>query len=255
MDNKELVLNLLKGMNTNTQTTQFQTYFDSIYNYYITHKKTAFKNLTDMNKAIIDECYNWLNNNSKESNKPNAKKKVKLETVDLDNLRHKKDGQFGLKLKKREEEFSTLINKPTPKKIDFSMNSKDFPVNNENDNFPTEDLTRLLNQSMEDRQLELQQLQSTKPSAEALKWLNQEENAENKELEIVKQNKKVSFNDELSVKTILNTLSQNSDTIDNNSNIINSSIINSNIDNNNILDILNEILENQKKIINLISEK
>ena len=40
------------------------------------------------------------------------------------------------------------------------MNSKDFPINNDNNNFPTEDLTRLLNQSMEDRQLELQQLQT-----------------------------------------------------------------------------------------------
>lgn len=254
MDNKDLVLNLLKGMNTNTQTTQFQSYFDSIYNYYITHKKTTFKNLTDMNKAIIDECYNWLNNNSQESNKTNVNKKAKLETVDLDNLRHKKDGQFGLKLKKREAEFSTLINKPAPKKIDFSMSSKDFPINNDNNNFPTEDLTRLLNQSMEDRQLELQQLQSTKPSAEALKWLNQEENEENKKLETEKNNKKVSFNDELSVQTIINTLSQNSDTIDVKSNI-DSNIIKSNIDNNNILDILNEILENQKKIMKLISEK
>ena len=60
---------------------------------------------------------------------------------------------------------------------------------------------------MEDRQLELQQLQSTKPSAETLKWLNQEEKEENKKLETEK-NKKVSFNDELSVKTILNTLSK-----------------------------------------------
>ena len=115
MDNKELVLNVLKGMNTNTQTSQFKAYFDSIYNYYITHKKTSFKNLTDMNKAIIDECYNWLNNNTQVNNKPTIKKKVKLETVDLDNLRHKKDGQFEMKLKRREEQFSSLINKPTPK--------------------------------------------------------------------------------------------------------------------------------------------
>ena len=250
MDNKELVLNVLKGMNTNTQTTEFQTYFDSIYNYYITHKQTTFKNRTDMNKAIIDECYNWLNNNSQSSNKTNVKKKVKLETVDLDNLRHKKDGQFEMKLKRREKQFSSLINKPAPKEIDFSMNSKDFPINNNDSNFPTEDLTRLLNQSMEDRQLELQQLQSTKPSAETLKWLNQEEKEENKNLETEKKNKKVSFNDELSVKTILNTLSQNIDVIDDDS-----IIDNSNIDNSNILNILNEILENQKKIIKLISEK
>jgi len=251
MDNKELVLNVLKGMNTNTQTSEFQKYFDSIYNYYITHKQTTFKNLTDMNKAIIDECYNWLNNNSQSNNKKNVKKKIKLETVDLDNLRHKKDGQFEMKLKRREEQFSSLINKPAPKEIDFSMNSKDFPINNnDSNNFPTEDLTRLLNQSMEDRQLELQQLQSTKPSAETLKWLNQEEKEENKKLETEKKNKKVSFNDELSVKTILNTLSQNNDVMDDNSDMVNS-----NIDNSNILNILNEILENQKKIIKLIGEK
>ena len=247
MDNKELVLNVLKGMNTNTQTSQFQTYFDSIYNYYITHKKTSFKNLTEMNKAIIDECYNWLNNNTQVNNKPIVKKKVKLETVDLDNLRHKKDGQFEMKLKRREEQFSSLINKPTPKEIDFSMNSKDFPLNNDNNNFPTEDLTRLLNQSMEDRQLELQQLQSTKPSAETLKWLNQEEKKENKKLETEKNNKKVTFNDELSVKTILNTLSVNMKS--------NDEQVDNNIDNNNILSILNQILDNQSKIIKLISEK
>jgi len=247
MDNKELVLNVLKGMNTNTQTSQFQAYFDSIYNYYITHKKTSFKNLTDMNKAIIDECYNWLNNNTQVNNKPTIKKKVKLETVDLDNLRHKKDGQFEMKLKRREEQFSSLINKPTPKEIDFSMNSKDFPINNDNNNFPTEDLTRLLNQSMEDRQLELQQLQSTKPSAETLKWLNQEEKEENKKLETEKNNKKVTFNDELSVKTILNTLSVNMKSDDEQ--------VDNNIDNNNILSILNQILDNQSKIIKLISEK
>ena len=33
-----------------------------------------------------------------------------------------------MKLKRREEQFSSLINKPTPKEIDFSMNSKDFPI-------------------------------------------------------------------------------------------------------------------------------
>ena len=127
------------------------------------------------------------------------------------------------------------------------MNSKDFPINNDNNNFPTEDLTRLLNQSMEDRQLELQQLQNTKPSAETLKWLNQEEKEENKKLETEKNNKKVTFNDELSVKTILNTLSVNMKSDDEQ--------VDNNIDNNNILSILNQILDNQSKIIKLISEK
>ena len=99
--NKILVLNVLKGMNNNTQTNEFNSYFDSIYNYYIKHKINEFKNLTDMNKAIINDCYNWLNN----KNENKTKKKIKLETVDLDNLRQKKDSHFELKLKKREEQF------------------------------------------------------------------------------------------------------------------------------------------------------
>ena len=72
---------------------------------------------------------------------------------------------------------------------------------------------------MEDRQLELQQLQNTKPSAEALKWLNQEEKEENKKLESDKKNKKIKFNEELSVKTILNTLSVNTKSDNNIDNI------------------------------------
>ena len=89
MDNKDLVLNVLKGTNQNTQTPDFLKYFDSIYTYYSQHKKNNFKNLTEMNKAIIDECYSWINNKS--SGKNEEKKKIKLETVDLDNLRQKKD--------------------------------------------------------------------------------------------------------------------------------------------------------------------
>ena len=252
MDNKDLVLNVLKGTNQNTQTPDFLKYFDSIYTYYSQHKKNNFKNLTEMNKAIIDECYSWINNKS--SGKNEEKKKIKLETVDLDNLRQKKDGQFELKLKKREKQFSSLINKPAPTKIDFSMNSSDFPVNNNNndDNFPTEDLTRLLNQSMEDRELDLQQLQNTKPSAEALKWLNQEETNKsdniiqiNNEPSTAVTNKKVTFQDELSVKSILSNIKNNN---------VTDNVTDNNIDKN-VLNILSKILENQEKIIKLISEK
>ena len=66
-------------------------------------------------------------------------------------------------------------------------------------------------------------------------------------METEKNNKKVTFNDELSVKTILNTLSVNFKSDDEQ--------VDNNIDNNNILSILNQILDNQSKIIKLISEK
>ena len=142
-------------------------------------------NLNDINKQIIGQCYNFILSKQEKIQQPTSvfKEPVnKREMFDKDLAAKQKAFEEGITLKK-------------PKEIDFSDGSKDFPMDN---------LGVIMNQTLADRQKELEQITSgfsKSQQEEAAKWLNNGETAKIKigenirsvENEIIKPQKKVRF--------------------------------------------------------------
>ena len=74
-----------------------------------------------------------------------------IETVDIDELKHKKDDKFTMKLKNKQDEFNSLIKKPDPQSVDFSDKYDEEPQN----------LDVLMSQSLSDREQQLKLIQHT----------------------------------------------------------------------------------------------
>ena len=193
-------------------------------------------NLNDINKEIIGQCYNFIlskQNNMRTNKSSNIKIQEPLNKREL----------FDRSLAQKKKDFSEGINLKKPKEIDFTDGSEDFPVGN---------LDVIMNQTLADRQKELQQITlgfSKSKQEEAAKWLNNGETPKIKildnvkiEKEIMKPKKKVRFeakeNGEKNVVT--NFFSKLKMKKDNSSDIIEK------------LDI---IISNQEKIINLLNKK
>ena len=76
---------------------------------------------------------------------------------------------FDAGLASKEEQFKKMINPKKPKEIDFSDGSEDFPMQN---------LDQIMNQTLADRQRELEtitQKYSNSDKQKAQQWLNREE--------------------------------------------------------------------------------
>ena len=85
-----------------------------------------------------------------------------------------------MKLKSREEAFKSLIEKPPPPAVEFADKNQDVPSQN---------LDVLMNQSLADREKELQMIMNNQPDNKAKEWLKPIETSENKN----KEEKKVRF--------------------------------------------------------------
>ena len=61
-NNKQLVLEILYSMDTkiNLRNNNFQQYFNTMYNEFY-NNKNQFNNITEMNKSIINNCYQKIN--------------------------------------------------------------------------------------------------------------------------------------------------------------------------------------------------
>ena len=129
-----------------------------------------------INKEIIGQCYNYiLSNQGRLSNNQPQK-------MDQRRNKLKRENNFEEILAIKEKNFKDSINLKKPKEIDFSDGSEEFPI---------ADLDKIMNQTLEDRQRELQQITSkfsTKEQEEATKWLNNEENPKIKILDNITQN-------------------------------------------------------------------
>jgi len=150
---------------------------------------------------------------------------------------------FDKNLAKKQKDFEDGITLKKPKEIDFSDGSEDFPIDN---------LDVIMNQTLADRQKELEQITSgfsKKQQEEATKWLNNGETPKIKildnvglENEVIKPTKKVRFktNDNGEKNAVTNFFSKLKIKKENNSDIIEK------------LDI---IISNQEKILKLLEKK
>ena len=190
-------------------------------------------NLNDINKEIIGQCYNFILSKQQRNRPTNIKMNGSLSKREL----------FDKNLAIKQKDFEEGITLKKPKDIDFSDGSEDFPIDN---------LDVIMNQTLADRQKELEQITSgfsKKQQEEATKWLNNGETPKIKILEnvglkneVVKPEKKVRFKtkDNGEKNAVTNFFSKLKVKKENNSDIIEK------------LDI---IISNQEKILKLLEKK
>ncbi len=247
-ENKQMILEIIYSMDTvlNLRSSDFQNYFNDIYNDAI-GKSIKFDGVQEMNKYVINNCFQYINNKTQlinqsqmqNTNQPNSKGMI--ETVDIDELQHKKDDKFTMKLKNKQDEFNSLIKKPDPQSVDFSDKYDEEPQN----------LDVLMNQSLADRENELkliQQQYSVKKTNEFLK--SEDTRSDNKKSH--DKDKKVTFKIEENIEI------PNKDDDTNKNNVMNflSKLKTepSKKDNTEIIDMLKTIITNQEKILEKLNK-
>lgn len=259
-ENKQVVLEIIYSMDTiiNLRSGDFQDFFNTIYdNSY--QNNNNFNNITDMNKYIISNCYEYINNKTELLNQSSKQSSNKmdnqsnhnlLESIDIGSLKHKKDDKFTMKLKNKQEEFNSLIKKPDPQSVDFSDKYDEEPQN----------LGVLMNQSLTDRENQLkiiQQQYSVKKTNAFLQ--SQDTRSENKKVK--DGNKKVTFKiDEKEIEEEESFEEINNETIEKPNNIMNflsklKTEKPQQTNNSEIIDMLKIIITNQEKILNQLEKK
>jgi len=192
-------------------------------------------NLKDINEKIIGQCYNFI------LSKQPRKNIVRNTTIQKPSVT--KQDAFEKNLAEKQKAFEDGINLKKPKEIDFSDGGKDFPIGN---------LDIIMNQTLADRQKELQQITSSfskEQQEEASKWLNNGETPKIKildnevklENEVIKPKKKVRFevNENTDVNPVTNFFSK----------------LKVKNENNDIIDKLDKIISNQEIIIKILKKE
>tara|TARA_B110000003_G_scaffold276127_1_gene321033 strand:+ start:9219 stop:10058 length:840 start_codon:yes stop_codon:yes gene_type:complete len=244
-ENKQLLLEVIgeqyKHYNIK-QNNGFMGFFNNIYKYY-QRNQGEYNNIQEINKKVVQESMGFIQNNvvqyATNSKAQERSDNLSLKQVDATDLRYVKDDKFDMKLKKREDEFSGLMNSGKPNDIDFSFN--------EEEELPAADLNKLLGQTLADREKELKNVQrkyNKNGIDDAAKWLKLNEEEKEKGREKLKSKKTVSFNmdelpqtDDKTVSTLLSKLKP----VDTKSG--------------GVIELLNTILNNQKEILNLLKSK
>ena len=163
--NQQMLFELLKSIGTDNQL-QIN---DAALEQFIIQKCAYFhtnrfeldigNNLNELNKKIVEQGYNFIM-----SNQPRQKVTPKQAP------QMSKREMFDVGLANQEAHLKKMINPKKPKKIDFSDGSEDFPIQN---------MERVMNQTLADRQRELEsitQKYSNNDKQKAEKWLNMNEN-------------------------------------------------------------------------------
>jgi len=163
--NQQMLFELLKSISTDNQLQINERALEQ----FITQRCAYFhtnrfeleigNNINELNKKIVEQGYNFIM-----SNQPRQKVPQK-QTPQLS-----KREMFDVGLANQEAHLKKMINPKKPKKIDFTDGSEDFPIQN---------MERVMNQTLADRQKELEsitQKYSSKDKQKAEKWLNMDEN-------------------------------------------------------------------------------
>jgi hypothetical protein len=160
--NKNMLFELMKSIGSENNLVINESALDN----FITEKcgffhanRFEFGNLNEVNKKIVEISYNYIM-----SNQPRQESKTKVVTPVLS-----KREAFDTGLASQESQFNEMINPKKPKDIDFTDGSKEFPIDN---------MVGVMNQTMADRQKELEnitQKYSSNDKEKAQKWLNQSE--------------------------------------------------------------------------------
>ena len=201
---------------------------------YFHTQRFEYDNLNEINKKIVELSYNFILSNQNSNNVSSNMNSIKIETS---------KEIFSRKLENQQNNFNKMINPKKPKEIDFTDNKEDEPIKN---------LDFIMTQTLADRQKELELITNkynTNSQKTAQKWLNREDDEvpkikieENIKVNKLHQNinKKVRFDIDEKPSKLNNLFSK----------LKNKKISNDN----NIKNMLETIIENQEKIINLLNK-
>lgn len=246
--NKQLLLEVVdeqyKHYNVK-QNAGFMGFYNNIYKFY-QRNQGEYDNIQQVNKQIIQESIGFIrknitryaNNDAAQGNYNNQQTQdtISLKQIDATDLRYVKDDKFDMKLKKREDDFTGLMNAGKPKDIDFTFKSED--------ELPAEDLNKLLGQTLADREKELENITNKYNSGglqDAAKWLKINEDNKDKGREKLKEDKKVTFKVEEKTDPTVNSLLSKLKPIQ--------------TEDSEIKKLLNTILNKQNEILDLLKEK
>jgi len=222
----------------------FMGFYNNIYKFY-QRNQGEYDNIQQVNKKIIQESIGFIRKNitryanndmSQYNDNQPTQDTISLKQVDSTDLRYVKDDKFDMKLKKREDDFTGLMNAGKPKDIDFTFKSED--------ELPAEDLNKLLGQTLADREKELENITNKYNSGglqDAAKWLKINEDNKEKGREKLKEDKKVTFKVEEKTDPAVNSLLSKLKPIQ--------------TEESEIKKLLNTILDKQNEILNLLKEK
>jgi hypothetical protein len=154
-DNIALLIGILEGEfdKQSVRRSNFVDFFnDKLKNYH--ENRFNYQNLQDMNKNILSDCYQYIDNQQKiiEKNtmvlKPPPSSHTFQTSSDNTKQKHQSESQFD----NYKKEYNTLLNPKKPSEIDFSDTIEDEPIQN---------LDSIINQTLEDRAKELQRIANT----------------------------------------------------------------------------------------------
>ena len=129
---------------------------------YFHANRFEFGSLNEINKKIVEMSYNFIM-----SNQPRNQPRQTVQQQIID-----KKQQFEMGLEAQKQSFDKMINPKKPKEIDFTDGGEDFPIEN---------LDKIMNQTLADRQRELERItqQYSQDDREKAKtWLNTKESEE-----------------------------------------------------------------------------
>jgi hypothetical protein len=241
--NKQMLFDLLKSIGNDNNfvidDNQLMNFITQKCGYFHANRfEFDFGNdLNEINKKIVEQGYNLIMSNQPRK----APQKTQTQQPQLS-----KREMFDAGLASQEEQFKKMINPKKPKEIDFSDGSEDFPMQN---------LDQIMNQTLADRQRELEtitQKYSNSDKQKAQQWLNREEDTPRIKIEkssnlkldntisISNTDKRVRFEVNEKPKKGLNNLFSKLKQKTPNSDIINK---------------LDTIISNQEKILELLTSK
>lgn len=224
--NVNILFGLLNSEYPNiTKDTNFMRYFNSqlerIYN-----DRYSIGSLQNQNKILLSTCIRYYN-----ENKPMVLKKQKKENINESTFDNYKNS------------YNKLLNPNKPKDIDFRDTISDEPISN---------IDNIMNQTLEDREKELQKI--TNQYNGNNNWLKSTETRETPKLKILDDKKDNEEKKERRVRFEIKEKENNDDVV----NLLNKlkkkqdkDVIN---DENNIITLLNEIKDNQIKILDFIEK-
>ena len=223
---------------------------------YFHTKRFEFGSKEDVNKKIISLCYNFILSNQKKT-KPKPKKKKKpmsLQEVPKPTMITQKE-LFDRSLKEQQENFENSININKPKEIDFEDK-------NEEGQIPIKNLDEIMNQTLADRQKELENITnyfSKNEKDKAKEWLNRKKENNMPPMKIDEVTPKITINEKedinLNIKKVVNEKRVKFN-IDENNHSLNVTSINDTLDDDNSLieNFKNETSLNNQKIISKSKE-
>lgn len=159
--NKHMLWDVLKGLVSEnelqvTDVDGFKEFFENKCKYYHS-KRFDYNGLSEVNKQIISESFNFLKSSSNDN-----KLLMFRDYEQFGNKKVVKSMSIGKRYKEHEKNFKKMINKSTPDDIDFSEKA-DAPISN---------MGNMLSKTMEQRESELNNITQRYDQGDSLKWLN-----------------------------------------------------------------------------------